>query len=665
MAPLTFREAAHEVTLGNDRIKITLGKGPLKRLRGSLRSLAYRTAHGEEVQLLLDSTYGDGKDKFPGYWDMHWTDGLNSPSQSVSHNSKCSFGQARASRAILTEPESDEGFDEMLGVTYKQEMKGQDSKKSTPLNTRVHYSVRKDVSGIYCTLFLDHTRFDPAMLLAELRLVLMLNPKLFDYSYIADDRQRFMHTRKDISKHVSSRLAFKEARILNKPENTSHNGEVDHKYIHSVETKDSTVYGWISTKMGIGVWIISPNKWEYLGGGPTKQELSVQTGPKLLAMLHSQHYGTPLIDLEDGEEWKKVFGPFLIYVNEGPSIEHLVADAKARAVKETQSWPYNWVPFPDYTSREDRGKVVGRVVEDSSNWNETKADLAGMWVGLTDESSSTSIWEDEVKNYQYWNTTDEDGEFTIYSVRPGKYILHTVVHGVLVDSSVLQVVTVKGNWVSNVGDVVLRSVQKGPIVWEIGYPDRSATEFMVPPEPKLPPGVSPPDSISNNKEAFRQYGLWEKYWELYPDRDPVFKIGESDWSKDWYFAHVLRVNMRASQREISFTLPAIEEGDYTLRIAIAGAHQAALEVRVNNPDGTPLFDTGPFGRDNALARAGIHGQYHEFSVSLSHMNFRVGQNSIFLRQRRKESRFNYVMYDYLRLEAPAAAAAARPTLQTM
>lgn len=64
--------------------------------------------------------------------------------------------------------------------------------------------------------------------------------------------------------------------------------------------------------------------------------------------------------------------------------------------------------------------------------------VPGMWVGLTDESSSTSNWEVEVKNYQYWNTTDEDGEFAIYSVRPGRYILHTVVHGFLVDSSVLQ-----------------------------------------------------------------------------------------------------------------------------------------------------------------------------------------------------------------------------------
>ncbi|CAM6107387.1 unnamed protein product [Calypogeia fissa] len=651
LAPLTFVEAPHDVTLGNDKIQITLGKGGLKGLRGSIRSLVYQPLDGsDKLQLLQDTNYGDGKDKFPGYWDMHWYDGF-SPSQSVNHNSKCSFGQA--TRTILTEARSDEGFkDEMLGVTYKQEMKGQDgSRKSTPLNTMVHYSVRKDVSGIYCTLLLDHTRFDPAMLLTELRLVLMLNPKLFDYSYIADDRQRFMHTRKDISKHASSRLAFKEARILTNPENTSHYGEVDHKYMHSVETKDSMLYGWISTKLGIGVWVISPNKWEYLGGGPTKQELSVQTGPKLLAMLHSRHYGTPLIDLDDGEEWKKVFGPFLVYVNEGNSISDMISDAKARAAKEAQAWPYKWVPFPEYTTREDRGLVVGRLVRDlkpSSKLNETKTGLAGMWVGLTDESSSTSNWELEVKNYQYWNTTDEDGEFAIYSVRPGKYVLQTVTHGFLVDSSVLQVVTVKENWVSNVGNIMLRAVQKGQIVWEIGYPDRLAAEFMVPSE------ANP--ETSSRLDAFRQYGLWQKYWELFPARDPVFVVGESDWTKDWYFAHVLRPNLRTSTREIRFTLPDVVYGDYTLRIAIAGAHQAALEIRVNNRDGSPLFDTGPFGKDNALARAGLHGHYYEFSVSLSHMNFREGQNSIFLRQRRAESRFNYVMYDYLRLEAPAATA---------
>ena len=39
---------------------------------------------------------------------------------------------------------------------------------------------------------------------------------------------------------------------------------------------------------------------------------------------------------------------------------------------------------------------------------------------------------------------------------------------------------------------------------------------------------------------FRQYGLWERYAELYPDGDLVYMIGNSDYRKDWFFAQVTR-----------------------------------------------------------------------------------------------------------------------------
>lgn len=39
---------------------------------------------------------------------------------------------------------------------------------------------------------------------------------------------------------------------------------------------------------------------------------------------------------------------------------------------------------------------------------------------------------------------------------------------------------------------------------------------------------------------FRQYGLWERYAELYPNEDLVYIVGESDYTKDWFFAHVTR-----------------------------------------------------------------------------------------------------------------------------
>ena len=39
---------------------------------------------------------------------------------------------------------------------------------------------------------------------------------------------------------------------------------------------------------------------------------------------------------------------------------------------------------------------------------------------------------------------------------------------------------------------------------------------------------------------FRQYGLWERYAELYPNGDLVYMIGTSNYTKDWFLAQVTR-----------------------------------------------------------------------------------------------------------------------------
>lgn len=39
---------------------------------------------------------------------------------------------------------------------------------------------------------------------------------------------------------------------------------------------------------------------------------------------------------------------------------------------------------------------------------------------------------------------------------------------------------------------------------------------------------------------FRQYGLWERYADLYPDNDLVYTVGVSDYRKDFFFAQVTR-----------------------------------------------------------------------------------------------------------------------------
>lgn len=39
---------------------------------------------------------------------------------------------------------------------------------------------------------------------------------------------------------------------------------------------------------------------------------------------------------------------------------------------------------------------------------------------------------------------------------------------------------------------------------------------------------------------FRQYGLWDRYTELYPDEDLVYTVNISNYQNDWFFAQVTR-----------------------------------------------------------------------------------------------------------------------------
>lgn len=78
------------------------------------------------------------------------------------------------------------------------------------------------------------------------------------------------------------------------------------------------------------------------------------------------------------------------------------------------------------------------------------------------------------------------------------------------------------------------------------------------------------------------------------------------------------------------------------------------KVRINNQDAkVPHFTTGLIGRDNAIARHGIHGLYQLYSVGVSGSLLQIGKNTIFLTQpRRGGAPFIGIMYDYIRLEQP-------------
>ncbi|MCO5600862.1 hypothetical protein L7F22_054979 [Adiantum nelumboides] len=201
--------------------------------------------------------------------------------------------------------------------------------------------------------------------------------------------------------------------------------------------------------------------------------------------------------------------------------------------------------------------------------------------------------------------------------------------------------------VLDLGELIYEPPRDGRTLWEIGTPTRTAYEFFIPdPNPLYMNKL-----FVNHPERYRQYGLWLQYTENYPNDDLIFTVGKGDSTRDWFFAH-------PTTWTIIFQLDGIlKQGSYKLRIALASANVAHLQVRVNDVSSTlrPVFEVIGLGGDNAIARHGIHGLYHLLSVDIPPHLLEAGENRLYLTQANTQNCLVGLMYDYLRLEEPAVA----------
>ncbi|KAG8383634.1 hypothetical protein BUALT_Bualt04G0034400 [Buddleja alternifolia] len=503
--------------------------------------------------------------------------------------------------------------------------------------------------------------------------------KRFHYMAMSDVRQRIMPTFEDRTN--GKPLEYPEAVKLTNPSNPALKGEVDDKYLYSCDNKDSKVHGWVSSASNtpVGFWMITPSN-EFRTGGPIKQDLTSHVGPFVLSMFISRHYAGEDIDLkfQTQDYWKKVFGPVYVYLNSDASAKTtpsvLWNDAKQRMEKEVASWPYSFPLSTEFVKSNQRGSVSGQLLVHDPTIIEnqhmmvlyiyiyiyiyrfvTKRAVPGgsAYVGLAAPGAAGS-WQLENKGYQFWTQTDKSGNFMIKNVIPGTYSLFAWVPGTVGDYKHASDITITPGSNVKASNVVFKAPRKGSTLWEIGIPDRTAAEFFIPdasPQFKI-------HSYNHPVEKFREYGLWERYKDVYPRNDLVFTIGTSDYKKDWFFAHVLRIvgngQYAATTWQILFDLKNVNEAaNYTLQLALASANNAELQVRLNDPKSLPHFTTGTIGKDNAVARHGIHGLYHFYSINISGSRLVVGRNTIFLTQARNQGRLSEVMYDYIRLEGPA------------
>jgi len=595
--PVTVAEKDDSVVLDNGIVSVEIGKRngkPLSLRCGGVSVLGGKCGlnwHALDEEDMKAAEQGEGKDNNESY-------------------SKITAGRF----GVHVDPTANGG--EMADVSMTQKFSG----SGAPFDVELHYVLRRGDSGFYNYLIFSHPQGYPAGQVSTVRMLFEMDESLFDFMTIDDARRRFMPPPNTPCKS----LRPKESRLMT---DGPFKGVIEDKYHNFADAGDHFVHGWESTRSRLGCWILYGST-EDQNGGPTKQHNTAHFPQVLMKISNCGHYGAARITVGT-EQWQKFFGPWMVYLNSGGDKDQLWEDAKLKAAAQRAAWPYGWLNQPLYPPASERGTVKGRL--HLSDPQDPKASPANAWVGL---AAAKPDWQQQSNGYQFWVRADKEGCFTIPNVRTGDYTLYAFVDGVM-DEFRRDGVSVEKGRTADLGALDWKPARYGRQLWQIGTPDRTAKEFR-------------------HGDDYRQWGLWLKYPEEFP-RDVNFVIGKSDERTDWNFVHcTVQKNGEwvGTKWNVLFDLAdSPKPGVATLRIALAAAHKATLRVSVNGKAvGSRRFET-----DNAMMRAGIHGQYSQWDLHFDAALLKPGQNTITLEQQSGHSAQKSAMYDCLRLEVAEAA----------
>jgi rhamnogalacturonan endolyase len=613
-AALASPARAQDVTVAEDDASFTLSNGTitarvLKR-SGDLSSLKWR---GREM--LTDASGHAG-----AYWS-HDTTGGASLITRVTIDPKTNGG-ARGEVSVKA----------ISGGIKMGHGPGAAADGDFPADIEIRYTLNRGDSGVYTYCTFDHRPEYPAATMTEARFAAKL-AAMFDWMTV--DAKRDLYFPADL-----------------------HEGD---KYIYTAVQFENRTFGWSSTKERIGFWVVNPSV-EFLSGGPTKVEFlshrdtTPVAAPVVFNYWRSSHYGGATVDVAAGERWTKTIGPFFLYVNEGGDPRALAQDARARQMKEAGQWPYDWVAGVDYARRAERGTVTGRML--LRDPLAPSATLSNLLVGLTAADYVSPVvragaggaqrqigWQTDAKHYQFWVRGGADGTFAIPHVPAGVYTLRALSDGVLGEFARADVVVEKGRPL-DLGQLTWTPVRRGRQLWEIGIPNRTATEFA-------------------GADRFWRPELPVEYASRFPS-DVRYVIGTSTAGSDWFFQHVPHYEPsaassppragsattgRATPYAISFDLASAPRGTAVLRVAICGGGAREVAVTVN---GRPVGTIGPLLTDGAIARHSVQGLWYEREVRFDASLMKAGTNVLTLTVPAGPVT-NGVIYDYLRLELDESA----------
>lgn len=601
------------VTLTQSGGIYTLSNGILTaRIEGKSAAILTMTYKGID---LLGQGYREN-----GYWSMPGTHYHFGPHPTVT---------------IIDNPAKNGGARATIGIQFNYD----GGAETVPADVGIHYSLARGGQALYLEEIWNHKPSFPKLSFPVGRIAVKLNDSVFDWMTINAKHNLKMITAYDWDHGIT--LNLKEARRMT---TGIKKGEVEHKYDYSAVQFNTPAYGWSSTKRHVGIWMITPN-YDYMSGGPTKLELTshrdatfthsltAPAPPVLLYLWKGAHYGGTSLFVPKGQEWTKTIGPFLLYVNSGPTHDAMWHNALARASRAAKNWPYAWAVGPGYPPASKLGGLTGKIVlHDPQAPNEKMTHLL---VGLTHPkytlpSGRVIGWQRDSKYYQYWTRGKADGDFTIADVRPGTYTLHAFADGVLGEYAQAHV-TIHAGKTMNAGTIVWTPIRYGKQLWSIGIPNRTASEFL----------------HGNN---YWHWGIYYQYPKDFP-HNVTYVIGKSNFHKDWNIMQVPRAKPyparwgTATTWSVVFNLHKQQHGKATLRLAFAGTEAHSLTVTMN---GKVVGVVSHLPNTDVIHRDSDRGYWFERDVSFDASLLKKGKNVLQLTVPAGPVTAG-VEYDYLRL----------------
>lgn len=504
----------------------------------------------------------------------------------VDYHAEGAFRKYRSPRLEVVKAD-----EKMAHIAYKD--------ASGYLAIEYHIILMQGESGYY-SYVIGANNTDVEFQLAEFRIVYRCGSRVFDHAFNGE-RHGAQPTKKYMEQY--EKLQDETYRLPNDGRNPQgepySNGDVYSKYDYAGYFSKNPVWGQYGH--GYGFFLI-PVSTEYYPGGPMKQELLVHYDGILLNYFTGSHFGTGNLHVPVG--WKKFYGPFYLYFNEGDDPEELYRNALLKAAEEKKKWPYQWVDDPLYPLT--RSCLNGKLLrEDGSPCADTVVVLGQGGMAVERQSAG----------YLYHTKTEADGSFVLNNVRFGTYSLYAYQTGGS-NTEQLQTEPIEVSAPQQTLPPITWKLPAEKVLWQLGSATRTC-------------------------EGYRYAGEARNYkWMSLPPETIHFTIGKDQEAKDWYYAQT-----KNGTWYIHFHLDQPPTYPCRLIIAIAGAckgfmgdkENPLLQVLLNE---TPVSSTVLVNDSSVYRSATLSGRYRRIVVPISPKLLKAGENTIAL-----QNVGGMVMYD--------------------